>query len=108
MKDNKIPKKPIWSKLIIVCVFSLMAGAFLFAVFIFSGLSPDFLTDEQCSQLNDQSFINGTYYGNQITLFNIMNTTINCEETYQIQVNNQTYNLVLVECLELNNQGGNK
>lgn len=107
MKDNKTPNNPIWSKLIITCVFSLMAGAFLFASFIFLGLSPDFLTDGQCSELNDESFINGTYYGNQITLFNIMNTTINCEENYEIQVNDQTYNLVLVECLQLN-QGGNK
>ncbi len=102
MEDNKIPNIPIWSKIIITCVLSLLAGAFLLAVFIFSGLSPDFLTDGQCEELNNESFINGTYYGNQITLFNIMNTTINCKQTYKIQVNDQTYNLQLVECLDLN------
>ena len=54
-KDIKLPNNPIWSKLAITCVFSLLAGAFLFAVFIFSGLSPDFLTDGQCLELNHTS-----------------------------------------------------
>ncbi len=100
MEDNKI-----WSKLIITCVFSLLAGAFLFAVFVFSGYSPDFMTDGQCNDMIDNASNNAANYGMEYTIATITQQAIKCE---QIPINyaNYSYNLIAVECLDLNENGG--
>ncbi len=106
---NELPNNSMWSKLIITCVFSLIAGAFLFSVFIFVGKSPDFLTDGQCDDMiinaTNQSFINGSNYGASVFQDAIMQQSLQCEPI-PFNYQDQTYNLVLYECLNLNNEGG--
>ncbi len=109
---NELPNNPIWSKIIITCVFSLLAGAFFFAVFIFAGQSPDFLTDGQCNDLiansTNESLIIGYEFGYNIAVKEVFDGVRECKQILPIMFNNQTFNVVAVECLNLNNEGGNK
>ena len=51
---------------------------------------------------------NSSMIGYNTALYEILSETSKCEEPFPIQFQNKTYNLFLVECLNLNNQGGNK
>ena len=96
------------NKLILVGILCLIFGASIFGALTYLGYTNGFMTDGQCSNLTMNAYQYGAYEGQQATLVDILNTTVTCQETFKVNVGNQTYNLFLAECLNLNNIGGNK
>ncbi len=93
--------------LILVGVLGLIFGASIFGALTYLGYTNGFMTDGQCDKYTINAYKNGAYESQQLTLIDILNTTATCQETFKVNVGNQTYNLFLTECLNLN-QGGNK
>ncbi len=75
----------------------------IYSTFYFIEPTPDYkeLYEEQerVRELERQ-FINGSNYGSQITIFNLLNQAVQCpEEGIRIQYENQTFVLYLDGCL---------
>lgn len=94
------------SMMIINTVMSFFLGMLLFGAVIFLGLTNGFVTDGTCNDMvinaTNQSFINGSMYGYNTALYSILSETGKCEQPLPITFQNETYNLFMVECLNLN------
>lgn len=112
MKKKIIEEKTDWLKFSVAIGLGMILGAIGMCLIILSGGTEQFLTDQECDNLTLESYNDGLYEGQQLTLINILNTTISCQETFKINVGNETvnetYELFLLRCLNLNNQEVNK
>jgi len=77
-----------------------LGGALAFAIVV-KGVSPKFLTDQDCNALQEESFINGTSVGMQYTIASLTQEAVQCK-TIPIEYANYSYTLVAAECLDLN------
>lgn len=86
----------------------MFIGIIITVAFIQLELTPQWVTNQTLYNQTNFAYQYGLYEGQQLTLIEILNTTIGCQETFNINVGNQTYNIFLTECLNLNNQEVNK
>ena len=107
LKENK-PKELSLVKTILLCMGMVgLGGGLAFAV-VSIGLSSQFLTDQDCYALQNESFINGSQVGSEYLIAAITNELVQCK-TIPISYAGYNYTLVAIECLNLNTtQGGQK
>ncbi len=91
-------------KIILLGIIFIIIGAGLFGASTYLGYTNGFMTDGQCSEI----IYNATIYGYDIALSEVLNKTLKCEGVVSITFRNETYDIVAVKCLNLNNKGGNK
>lgn len=88
-----------------------MLGGFLFAILIFSGGTDAFMTDGHCEDMiinqSNITFQYGIGYGIEYSKAMLTQEAIQCNQI-PMNYSNYTYTLIAAECLNLNNQGGNK
>ncbi len=85
----------------------IFIGIIIAIAFVQLEISPQWVTDQTLDNQTNLAYQYGLYEGQQLTLIQILNTTIGCQETFNINVGNETHNIFLTECLNLNeNQGG--
>ncbi len=122
MEDINIPELPAreptppspvektTNKFAFVCI-GIVIGIILTIVLIHSEISPQYLKDQTCNAMienaSNESFINGSIYGATVFQNAIINQSLQCEPI-PFGFQDETYNLVLIECLNLNNNGGTK
>ena len=101
---NKTPeiKELSLLKTIILCIGMVALGGALAFAIVVKGVSPKFLTDQDCNALQEESFINGTSVGEENTIATITDAMIQCK-TLQINYREYKYTLVAVECLNITN-----
>lgn len=113
MKKTQYPKlpqstpplpveEPFWTKIIIIVILCLVIGALSFGALTYFGYTNGFMTDGQCDEL----LINASIYGYDTALFQVLNKTLACDGVVPINFANETYDIVAVRCLNLNNSGG--
>lgn len=93
--------------LVVVGGAGVIIGAIAVCLLILAGGTTQFMTDQECNNLTQQSFINGTSFGMEYALIHITNQSIQCNQipiTYQ----NISYILYPLECLNLNNKEAQK
>ncbi len=106
------PKEPIGLKLVIACGIAALIAVTMAFLVVGTNIAPDFLvTDGYCDRLienaTNQSFINGTSFGLEYAVASITQEAIQCN-SIPIEYANYSFSLIAVECLNLNNTGGNK
>lgn len=94
-----------------VCI-GIIIGVVIAVGFVQLEISPQWVNDQTCDAMienaSKQSFINGSIYGASVFQDAIIKQSLQCEPI-PFGFNNQTYNLVLVECLNQTKfNGGNK
>ena len=99
------PKELSGIKLFYLCIGMILLGSGLAFVVVCIGMTPQFLTDQDCYALQNESFINGTMVGGEYTIAVITNEAIQCNQI-PISYDGYNYTLVAVECLNLNQTGG--
>ena len=91
-------------KITVLCMGMVLLGGGIAFGFIASGASPQFLTDQDCFALQNESFIIGAEY----TIATITNEMVQCK-TLPVSYDGYNYTLVAAECLNLTkSEGGNK
>lgn len=102
-KEIKVKERDMDYEYLFIGIF---IGMIVALMFVQLEVSPQWVTRDTLNEtLYNNSVIAyqiGLDEGQQLTLVNILNTTITCQETFQINAGNQSFNLVLVECLNLN------
>jgi len=62
-REEFVPKELGWLKTIFLCIAMTFVGGGLAFVVVVTGMTPQFLTDQDCYALQNESFINGTKLG---------------------------------------------
>ena len=83
-------------------ILGVFIGIIIAVVFVQLELSPQWVTDQTLNNQTNLTYNYGLYEGQQLTLIEILNTTITCQETFKVNVSKNTYQLFLVGCLNLN------
>ncbi len=120
MEDISIPELPIreptpsvtvekkTNNFAWVCI-GIVIGIILTIVLIHSEISPQYIKDQTCNSMienaSNQSFINGSIYGSLVFQNAIINQSLQCEPI-PFGFQNETYNLVLIKCLNQGVQNG--
>jgi len=99
------PKESSLLKTIFLCIGMIVLGCGLAFIVVVTGMSPQFLTDQDCFALQNESFINGTLMGTEYLIATITNELVQCK-TLPISYAGYNYTIVAIECLNLNNTGG--
>lgn len=94
---------PILNETLLAFIFGGLVAGIGISLVLQAGLSPQFLTDDTCNDLMNNSFMNGTYYGMEYTVALITQKAIKCEQI-PINYSNHSYTLYSLECLQLNSQ----
>jgi len=94
------PKELNGLKLFLIIIGLVVLGAGLSFAVVVLGLTPQFLTDQDCYALQNESFINGTMVGGEYTIAIITQEAIQCHQI-PISYGGYNYTLVAVECLNL-------
>ena len=89
-----------WLKTTCICIGMILLGGGLAFAVVVTGISPQFLTDQDCFALQNESFINGTLVGGEYTLALITEKMIKCKKL-PISYAGHNYTLVAYECLNL-------
>lgn len=87
------------SRLIIALVLGIIIGVTM--------STPWYMTDKELLNLTQESFNYGTSYGMEYTLAILTNQSIQCNQM-PINYSGYAYTLYPLECLNLNQEGGNK
>jgi len=96
-----VPKELPGLKVFCLCIGMIALGGGLAFAVVVIGISPQFLTDQDCYALQNESFINGTIVGGEYTIAIITNEVIQCKNL-SMSYAGYNYTLVAVECLNLN------
>ncbi len=110
--DPAIPTPPVPVEKIntfaFVCI-GISIGIIITIALIHAEISPQYLKDQTCNAMienaSNQSFINGSIYGSLVFQNAIINQSLQCEPI-PFGFQNETYNLVLIECLNQGVQNG--
>jgi len=94
------PKELSGIKRFCLCIGMIILGSGLAFAVVCIGLTPQFLTDQDCFALQNESFINGTNIGSEYIIASITQEAVQCNQI-PISYGGYNYTLIAIECLNL-------